>query len=172
LTEAKTMNALVEHGTEQVQAVAEIDPPKNVRFRIFLIDTGWNSVASRVVRENFSVVRDVNRDDETYVLDRKMSIALLRRYPLQVGRDPIITVHDTRAKHRHRVHHTHGFRMHLGMLTSEEQVVAALQMLARFLITHRAVDDLEKMVRRDLHRQGLAGAIEVLGSAEHAMMSE
>ncbi len=187
--QAKTglMEAQVETGTAQAQAgvaqvgtraaqvetgPAQIAPPKEVRFRIFIIDTGWNSPASKVLHENWSMIRDLNCDDEVFVLSRDMSVALLRHYPLQVGRDPIITVHDTRAIHRHRIHHTHGFRMHLGILTGEDQVLAALQMLARFLTTHRAAEDLEKVVRQDLHRQGLAGAIEIMGGHEHQKMIE
>jgi hypothetical protein len=155
-------------GTGQAQAA----PPKDVRFRIFVIDTGWNSVASRVLHENLNVIRDLNCDDEVYLLDRDMSIALLRHHPAQVGRDPIITVHDTQAIHRHRVHHTHGFRLHLGILDSEDQVLAALQMFTRFLATHRTAKDLEKVVRKNLHRQGFVGAIEILGGAEHKKMIE
>ncbi len=145
---------------------------KEVRFRIFVIDTGWNSPASKVLRENVAMIRDINDDDEVYVLDREMSIALLRHYPLQVGRDPIITVHDTRAPHRHRNRHTHGFRMHLGILNSEDQVLAALQMFTRFLITHRTAKDLEKVVRANLHQQGITGALEVLGGEQHKKMIE
>jgi len=116
------------------------------------------------------MIGDLSDDDEVYVLDRETSVALMRHYPLQVGRDPIITVHDTRAPHRHLVRHTHGFRMHLGILNTEEQVLAALQMFSRFLLTHRNVKDLEKVVRKDLHRQGIAGAIEIMGGHEHQKM--
>jgi hypothetical protein len=99
---------------------------RDPRFHIFVIDSGWNCAASKVLREHIDVISDLHIDDELYVLDRATSIALLRHYPLQVGRDPIIAVHDMRPRHRHRVKHTHGFRLHLGILDSEEQVMAAL----------------------------------------------
>ena len=146
------------------------DERQNVRFRIFIIDTGWNSPASRALRKNLNLIADLSDDDEVYVLDREASVALLRYYPKQVGRDPIITVHDTRAPHRHRIRHTHGFRLHLGILNTEDQVLAALQMFARFVLTHRNAKDLEKVVRKDLHRQGIAGAIEIMGGHEHEKM--
>jgi len=184
-TEAETMSQQVDSAVAQNEtrkAQGEIstrphasdpdqtDPDKEARFHIFVIDTGWNSVASRVLRDNFGLIRDLNSDDKVFVVGRDMSIALLRQYPLQVGRDPIITVHDTQAIHRHRIHHTHGFRLHLGILVSEDQVLGALQMFARFLATHRSAKDLEKVVRKNLHREGLAGAIEIMGGAEHAKM--
>jgi hypothetical protein len=149
-----------------------VDAATGARFHIFVIDTGWNSVASRVVREHLHMIRDLNIDEEVYVLDRATSIALLRYYPLQVGRDPIIAVHDLRPHHRHRVKHTHGFRMHLGILDSEQQVLDALKMFARFMVTHRNAADIDSLVRQDLHRQGLAGAIQIIGGHEHQRMIE
>jgi hypothetical protein len=153
-------------------APARTGATRDARFHIFIIDSGWNCAASKVLREHLDIICDLHIDDELYVLDRATSIALLRHYPLQVGRDPIIAVHDLRPRHRHRVKHTHGFRMHLGILDSEEQVLAALRMFARFLITHRNAADIDELVRQDLHRKGFAGAIEILGGHEHQKMIE
>jgi hypothetical protein len=147
-------------------------PARDARFHIFVIDSGWNCAASKVLKEHLNMISDLHIDDELYVLDRATSIALLRHYPHQVGRDPIIAVHDLRPRHRHRVKHTHGFRMHLGILDSEEQVLGALRMFARFLITHRNAADIDELVRQDLHSKGLAGAIEILGGHEHGKMIE
>ena len=126
------MTTTLESATEQQPATegsagargdaAEPTPARavrNVRFHIFIIDTGWNCAASNVLREHIKMISDLNIDDELFVLDRPTSIALLRHYPLQVGRDPIIAVHDLSPRHRHRIKHTHGFRMHLGILDSE-----------------------------------------------------
>jgi hypothetical protein len=140
---------------------------KNPRFHIFVIDTGWNAMASKVVQEHLNVISDLYIDDELYVLDRPTSIALLRYYPLQVGRDPIIAVHDLRPRHRTRIKHTHGFRLHLGILDTEDQILAALRMFARFLITNRNAGDIDRLVRENLQREGLAGAIQIIAGREH-----
>jgi hypothetical protein len=140
---------------------------RDVRFHIFIIDRGWNCAASKVLREHINMIRDLNIDDELYVLDRPTSIGLLRHYPLHVGRDPIIAVHDLHPRHRHRVKHMHGFRIHLGILDTEQQVLTALRMFARFLITHRNADDLDQLARRSLRHEGLAGAIEIIGGHEN-----
>jgi hypothetical protein len=179
------MTTTLESATEQQPATegsagargdaAEPTPARavrNVRFHIFIIDTGWNCAASNVLREHIKMISDLNIDDELFVLDRPTSIALLRHYPLQVGRDPIIAVHDLHPRHRHRVKHTHGFRLHLGILNTEHQVLAALRMFARFLITHRNAEDIDQLVRKDLHREGLAGAIEIVGGHEHQKLIE
>jgi hypothetical protein len=145
---------------------------KDPRFHIFVIDSGWNCAASKVLADNIDILTHLNIDDELYVLDRKTSIALLRHYPLQVGRDPTIAVHDLKPRHRHRIKHTHGFRMHLGILDDEHQVLGALKMFARFLVTHRDADDIDRLVREDLHRQGVAGAIQIIGGHEHHKLIE
>jgi hypothetical protein len=142
------------------------------RFHIFVIDSGWNCAASKVVADHIDILTHLNIDDELYVLDRATSLALLRHYPLQVGRDPTIAVHDLKPRHRHRVRHTHGFRMHLGILDDEHQVLGALKMFARFLVTHRNADDIDQLVREDLHRQGIAGAIQIIGGHEHHKLIE
>jgi hypothetical protein len=173
-SDSKETAAPVEAGAASATAPtsARRGPARDPRFHIFVIDSGWNCSASKVLREHIDVISDLHIDDELYVLDRATSIALLRHYPLQVGRDPIIAVHDMRPRHRHRVKHTHGFRMHLGILDGEDQVLAALRMFARFLITHRNAADIDELVRQHLHRQGLAGAIEILGGHEHQKMIE
>ena len=140
---------------------------RDPRFHIFVIDTGWNCAASKVLHDHIDVITHLNIDDELYVLDRATSIALLRHYPLQVGRDPTIAVHDLKPRHRHRIKHTHGFRMHLGILDEETQVLGALKMFARFLITHRNAADIDLLVRQDLQRQGFAGAIQIIGGHDH-----
>jgi hypothetical protein len=145
---------------------------RDPRFHIFVIDSGWNCAASNVLRDHIDILTHLNIDDELYVLDRKTSIALLRNYPLQVGRDPTIAVHDLKPRHRHRIKHTHGFRMHLGILDDERQVLGALKMFARFLVTHRDAGDIDQLVREDLHRQGLAGAIQIIGGHEHHKLSD
>jgi len=145
---------------------------RDPRFHIFIIDTGWNCAASKVLRDHIHMINDLNLDDELFVLDRATSVALLRHYPKQVGRDPTIAVHDLKPRHRHKIKHTHGFRMHLGILDDETQVLAALKMFIRFLITHRNADDIDTLVRKDLHGKGLAGAIQIIGGHEHHKMIE
>jgi len=159
-------------GIAPAPAPARTGATKEARFHIFVIDTGWNCAASKVLHQHLDILSHLNIDDELYVLDRATSIALLRYYPLQVGRDPIIAVHDLQPRDRHRIKHTHGLRMHLGLLDGERQVLGALRMFARFLVTHRYADDLDTLVRQDLHRRGFAGAIEILGGHEHKKLIE
>jgi hypothetical protein len=142
---------------------------ENSRFRIFIIDSGWNHPASKILNDNFELIHALTHEDPIYVLDKDKSIDLLRKNKGLIGHDPIIAVHDVTAgglrKHL-------GFRLHLGLLDDEAQCLASLKMFSRFINTHRESKDLEADVRRKLHKQGISGAVEIVGGAAHHVMME
>jgi len=159
-------------GGQTSPSSAGTSPRRDPRFRIFVIDTGWNSIARKVLQDNVDLIRAFNDEEEVYFLDRNKSIALLRQHSKLIGHDPIISVHDLHAIDRHRVRHVRGFRLHLGMLRDEDQALRALQMFARFLRMHRSAKDLDKVVRENLHKQGLTGAIEIIGGVGQKHLTE
>ena len=131
------------------------------RFRIFIVDSGWNSAARRVLHENFALIRDLQKDDPIYVLDREKSVEFMRRHGSRIGRDPIIAVHDMQALNKGGTTGFHGFRLSLGLLRTPQQALMGLQAFARFLVEHRHSADLEADIRARLRREGLSGAIEI-----------
>ena len=132
------------------------------RFRIFIIDSGWHSVATKVLRENAAVMRALLQDDPAYVLDRKTSIDILRRHKELIGRDPVISVHDIRALDGSKKSRAHGLRLHLGLLRDEDSILQGLQRLTNFLARFRNAADFDGEVRRRLRREGIAGAITII----------
>jgi hypothetical protein len=138
------------------------EPSSAPRFRIFIVDSGWNSPAHRVLVENFALIRNLQKDDPIYVLSREQSIAFQRRHGSRIGRDPIIAVHDMEALDKGGTGSFHGFRLSLGLLHTPEQALLGLQAFARFMVTHRNSVDLEADIRAGLRREGLAGAIEIV----------
>jgi hypothetical protein len=132
------------------------------RFRIFIIDSGWNSPAHKVLQENFGLIRDLQKEDPIYVLSREQSIEFIRLHPERIGREPTIAVHDLAAMDKTNTADFHGFRLHLGLMHTPKQALQALQSFTRFLTTHRQSADLEAAIRTDLRREGLAGAIEII----------
>lgn len=132
------------------------------RFQIFILDGGWNSPAHRVLRENFGMVRNLAKGDPIYVLSREKSIEFILSHPSLLGKGPAIVVHDLAALREGGTGGFHGFRLHLGLMHSEEQALLALELCARFLATHRRSADLEADIRRDLRREGFIGAIEII----------
>ena len=132
------------------------------RFRIFIIDAGWNSPARNVLLENFGRIRDLQKDDPIYILSREQSIEFIRHHPERIGREPTIAVHDLAAMDKSGTTDFHGFRLHLGLMRTPQQALLALQNFVRFLRTHRQSADLEAEIRTDLRREGLAGAIDII----------
>ena len=131
------------------------------RFRIFIVDSGWNSAARKVLLENFALIRDLQKEDPIYVLSREKSIEFMRRHGSRIGRDPIIAVHDMQALQKGGTAGFHGFRLSLGLLRTPHQALMGLQAFARFLVTNRQSGDLEADIRALLRREGLTGAIEI-----------
>jgi hypothetical protein len=132
------------------------------RFRIFIIDSGWNTVVRRALRHNFALIRRLHKEDPIYLLSRKKSRDFIHRHWSLIGRDPIIAVHDLEAIERHGGDDFHGFHLHLGILRTPRQALTALQAFARFLRTHRQSPDLETDIRSELRREGILGSFEIL----------
>ena len=164
------MRASVSPEDVAIQPVAETQlpaiergggPSADSRFRIFIVDSGWNSAARRVLHDNFALIQDLQRDDPIYVLSREKSVEFMRRHGSRIGRDPIIAVHDMQALSRGGTNGFHGFRLSLGLLGTPEQALIGLQAFARFLVEHRHSVDLEADIRARLRRERLTGAIEI-----------
>lgn len=134
---------------------------KTPRFRIFIVDSGWNSPARKVLHDNFHLLRELESESPIYFLGRERSIELMRRYPALVGKDPIIRVHCD-VERKHRKPGFHGFRLHLGLLRQSSRALLALQNFAKFIGMHRDSMDLEADMRKRLRQEGLSGAVEIV----------
>ena len=148
--------------TREPSVDAGVPAANKQRFRIFIIDSGWHSAAQKVLRENLALLDELTQQEAIYVLDHNASVDLLRRHRHLIGRDPIIVVHDVHALRTRGVTGPHGFRLHLGLVREEDRVLHALQAFARFVSTYRANRNIEDEVRERLHREGFAGAIEII----------
>src|SRR5215469_9012931 len=151
---------VIEPPSQAAQRDSPVD--EEPRFQIFIVDGGWNSPAHKVLHENFRMLRDLAKNDPIYVLSREKSIEFIYSHPSRLGKGPAIVVHDLAALREGGATGFHGFRLHLGLMRSEEQALLALELFARFLATHRRSVDLEADVRRNLRREGIIGAIEII----------
>jgi len=142
------------------------DAVQEARFRVFVIDTGWNEVAHKVLRKQIPLFDTLVGDTPTYWLNRKTSVALLGQHRELIGHDPILCVHDLRAVKRRGTLGVHGLRLHLGLLRTEDASTRALQMLIHFLARHEASANFEAEVRSRLQLEGLKGAIAIMAGSE------
>jgi hypothetical protein len=141
------------------------------RFQFFLIDSGWNTVCARIVRDNLGMITEFQNDDPFYILTREQSITLLKGHPHLIGKDPILMARDLSARGMTRPDDYHGFHLNLGMLWEPNKAAEVLRQFLNFLSMHRDSANIENDIRRRLHRDGLQGAIEVLRSSSEAMLA-
>jgi hypothetical protein len=143
---------------------------KPPRFHFFLIDSGWNSAAARVIRDNLDMITRFQNDDPLFILTREQSTALMRRHPHLIGKDPILLARDLQARGATGDSEYHGFHLNMGLIRNPDKAVEGLRNFLHFLAAHRHSANIEKDVQAQLHRQGLQGAIEVLRAGAESMV--
>ena len=137
--------------------------PDAQRFNFFLIDTGWSEPISHLVHKHFPrLLHHHNPHDSLYVLTAEQSVEVLRHAPYEIGHDPIILVYDLYAPPGEGSRKYKGFRLALGLIRHPEQAMARLQEFFRFLVMHRDSADLDREIRRNLHREGFEGMVKIL----------
>jgi hypothetical protein len=139
--------------------------PDMKRFDIFLIDTGWNTGVSKLVRSHLPQLYEYQRQDTLYILTPEQSVELMRHAPEVIGRDPIVAVYDHYAVHDGTHGNYRGFRLNLGLIRHPEQALLRLQEFIRFLALHRTAHCLQGEVQHELHREGLKGMVKILREA-------
>jgi hypothetical protein len=148
----------------QLRSRPDRTPPRGgeKRFNIFLIDTGWNGPVSKAVRQHLPLIYRLQQQDTLYILSPEQSVEIVRRAPELIGHDPTILVYDLFARRDDAHCNFRGFRLNLGLLRNPEQALARLQEFARFVLEHRSAMDLDREVRREMHREGIDGAVRIL----------
>jgi hypothetical protein len=140
------------------------------RFDIFLIDTGWNTAVSSLVRSHLPLVYEYHSQDSLYLLTTEQSVKILKRAPQYIGRDPTVLVYDLYAPAGRKHGHYRGFHLNLGRYKHAAQALSRLQEFLGFLIAHRTAVSLDTEVRRELHREGAQGLIKIFREASTELL--
>jgi hypothetical protein len=137
--------------------------PDCQRFNFFLIDTGWNESISHAVHKHFpKLLHHHNPKDSLYILTPEQSVEVLKQAPYEIGHDPIILVYDLYAPDCKNSQNYKGFRLALGLIRHPEQAMARLQEFFRFIVMHRSSTELDREIRKNLHREGFQGMVKIL----------
>jgi hypothetical protein len=134
------------------------------RFEIYVIDSGWPTATAAMFRTALPLVVKYLRSHEVYILSAAQSEQFLAGHPQLLGKDPIVAVLDREAIRRESPDGI-GARLLLGRVRDERRVLALLQMLLRIVNTPELAEDLPESIRRLVHREGMAGVLEILLSA-------
>lgn len=140
------------------------------RFQFFLIDSGWDSPAANVIRQNLRMVTQLQNHDPFYVLTRSQSSEIIKRHPHLIGKDPILLARDIHGARYHGRKQYHGFHLNLGIIQSPETALEVLQNFVNFLAVHRKNANIDHLIKQKLHRDGLQGAVEVLRGGSEALV--
>lgn len=140
----------------------EADVPNEPRFHFFVIDSGWNSAAAQVIRDNIEMITRFQDQDPLFILTREQSTALMRSHPNWIGKDPILLARDLKARGASGGSEYHGFHLNMGLIQEPSKAVEGLRKFLHLLAIHRNSADIEEAVKERLHQKGLTGAIEVL----------
>jgi hypothetical protein len=156
-----------QHAAEQKPPPVDLDlrteaphgplDPSQKRFDIFLIDSGWNRAISEMVRKHLPLIYEYQKPDDLYLLTPEQSVEVLKHDKDLIGYDPTIVYYDRYGSGSYR-----GFRLNLGLLRNAEQALARLQEFIRFVAANRAAQNLDREVRRELHREGMEGIVKLL----------
>ena len=144
--------------------------PTSKRFDIFLIDTGWNSALTKVVRSHLALMFSLEKYDTFYILSSEQSLELIKRAPHLIGHDPIILVYDLHAPANRKSRGYRGFRLNLGLIKHPGQALARLQEFLRFMAINRSSARLDKSIRRELYREGVDGMVKILREASTELL--
>jgi hypothetical protein len=131
------------------------------RFEVYVIDSGWQNEASEVVRASLDLFTKYLKRHTVYVLTADQSEEFLQDHPQLLGKDPIIAILDRTAIER-RSRNGIGARLLLGRVHDKSRVQSLLKMLLRIVNTRQLAADLPGSIRREVHREGVAGTIEVI----------
>jgi hypothetical protein len=131
------------------------------RFEVYVIDSGWKNEASEVVRESLDLFTKYLKRHTVYILTEDQSEEFLQNHPQLLGKDPIVAILDRAAIDR-RSQRGIGARLLLGRVHDRNRVQALLKMLLRIVNTRKLAEDLPGSIRREVHREGVSGAIEII----------
>lgn len=160
-TEKHTKNLGSEPFRLRSKSRQEVPAADQKRFDIFLVDTGWNSPVARLVREQVPVLFHYNPHDSLYILSHEQSLAIIKKDPEQIGKDPILLVYDLYAGDNNPGNYR-GFRLNLGLIRHADQALARLQDFVKFIAIHRQSTNLAREITKELHHEGYEGMVKIL----------
>ena len=137
--------------------------PRQVgRLDIYVIDTGWNEHAKQVLHDHLKLFESFLAGHMIYVLSQDQSKEILEKTPPLIGEDPILVMVDSDARIE-RPRHGYGVRLCLGAMP-RERLSDNLKMVLQIASDRtRTTGQIIRQLRKECHKQGLDGAIEIVG---------
>ena len=138
-------------------------PQRAGRLDIYVIDTGWNEPAKQALDQHLKLFESLLAEHLVYVLSQQQSKETLQRTPALMGEDPILVLVDSDAR-AEKSRHGYGIRLCLGAMP-QERLSDNLKMVLQIAGDRsRTTAQMIGKLRKECHKQGLDGAVEIVGS--------
>ena len=140
--------------------------PKNTtaahkRFKIYFIDSGWDSPAHRAFEGALSLVTRYLTHHDLVILGHARSEKFLQNHPRLIGADPLIAILDPAAI-RDGNCRDKGILLLIGQSKTEERARIMFKMFLRLVNTRKMADHLPEVIRRLVHKEGMSGTFEII----------
>jgi len=114
-------------------AAANLPPWLARQLDVYVIDTGWNESARRLLEEEWKVFDVWLKDHRVFRLTSEQSQRVLAKSPQWIGSDPILVVVDSDARVE-QPHRGYGLRFCLGALAADERRGEELRRVLQLLV--------------------------------------
>lgn len=131
------------------------------RLDVYIVDSGWDSVAHRVLNRSLDLFKSYLRIHNLYILSTEQSVQLLTEHSDLLGKDPVILVVDPLARALNNPS-GYGARVVLGLIEDEHRVEWLIKMFLRVVNTHIKTLDIAHTFREHNHKEGVKGAVEII----------
>lgn len=144
---------------------------KRKRFDMFVLDLGWKSSISEVLRNNIDLLKRYQFVYNLYILNADQSMEILRIHPSTIGNEPSILVIDRDAYEAGRPQ-GFGFKYNIGMVRDQNTANSILKWILAVLAEQKPGSDLTEPVRTVMHKEGIRGTIDILADITKSPVGE
>ncbi|MFO0912538.1 MAG: hypothetical protein U0795_06260 [Pirellulales bacterium] len=128
----------------------------------FVIDSGWNEHAKKVLDDHLQMFEDLLSDHRLYVLNTEQSKGFLKQNIELIGKDPVLVMLDSDARVEKR-RYGYGFRLCLGVMSPKKMREHLSTVLRIACDSRKNGKQMMDEIRSTAHREGFDGMMELIG---------
>lgn len=127
------------------------------KFYVIIIDSGWPTVAHEVLQSAKNVMNGyLSKGQDLIEFSEKESQDFLRRFPKEIGKDPIIIIthldpkKNVKGREKELIKRLDGIRIDLGDIKDRNTVLRYLLEICKLIKDERFLSDMSWAERREL----------------------
>ena len=143
-----------------------------LKVDIYVIDSGWDSLPHRVLRESIDMMKRYLESHNLFILTHEQSSAFLERHPQYVGKDPLlVTVSPRDKKQKHPAGFGTALVLGQGKWTqgfpttariNRDQVQVMIKTYLRIINNYKGAHSLARGFRELSHKEEKQGSLYIV----------